>query len=138
MILLRVSESDEGTFGYCIVNGKVFRSLELPDRDNQTNVSRIPAGEYDVEYVKTRRPFSGRWFSYWIKGVPGRSGILVHSGNWAGDTVKGLRSNSWGCILLGRAVGTIGGQRGIVSSRLAVSAFNEAMQHRPGKLRILE
>ena len=137
MILLRVSESDAGTFGYCAVAGRIFRSLELPDRDNARNRSRIPAGEYDVEYVKTRRPFSGRWFSYWVKGVPGRSGILIHSGNWAGDTLQGLKSNSWGCILLGKAVATLGGQRGIVSSRAAVHAFNEAMRHQSGKLRII-
>lgn len=138
MIIVRVSESDEGTFGYCIVNGKVFRSLELPDRGNQRNISRIPAGEYDVEYVRTRRPHSGRWFSYWIKDVPDRSGILVHSGNWAGDRLKGLKSHSWGCILLGQSVGTLGGQRALISSRPAVYAFNEAMRHGPGKLTIME
>lgn len=137
MIILRVSESDEGTFGYAVVAGRMFRSLELPDRDNRTNVSRIPAGVYDIEYVKTGRPHGGRWFSYWLKDVPGRSGILIHSGNWAGDRFKGLKTNSWGCILLGQAVGVLGGQRAVISSKSAVYAFNEAMRHRSGKLRII-
>lgn len=137
MLLLRTSESDEGTFGYAIVNGTVFRSLELPPRENRRNVSRIPAGEYKIQYVKTRRPHSGRWFSYWLKDVPDRSGILIHSGNFAGDRLKGLRSHSWGCILLGRAVGRLAGQRALVSSRAAIYSFNEAMRHQPGTLRII-
>ena len=137
MILLRVRESDEGTFGYAAVGSEVFRSLELPDYDNARNISRIPAGEYDIEYIKTRRPFSGRWFSYWLKDVPDRSGILIHAGNWAGDRLKGFKTHSWGCILLGQRVGTLGGQKAVLSSRLAINAFNEAMKHKSGKLRII-
>lgn len=138
MLILRMNGTDEGTPGWAMVNGILLRSLELPWRDNKRNLSRIPAGEYEIQYVKTSRPYSGRYWSYWLKDVPGRSGVLIHSGNWAGDTLKGLKAHSWGCILLGLKMGVLGDQKALVSSRPAINKFHEAMEHgKPGKLTII-
>ncbi len=137
MILIRVSTSDQGTFGYLWAKGRLFRSLELPWRDNARNISSIPAGEYPVKYVKTRRPRSGRWFSYWLDKVPGRSGILIHSGNWAGDRAKGLRTDSWGCILVGREVGVLSGQKALLASTPAVHGLHAALQGSETTLRVI-
>ena len=65
------------------------KSLELPDRGNQRNVSRIPSGKY----VCSNR-YSGKYGHHFIlNGVEDRSLILIHLGNYKTDTR--------GCILLG-------------------------------------
>lgn len=55
-----------------------------------------------------------------MTGVPGRSAILIHSGNFAGDKSKGFKSDVDGCILPGFGVGIVSGQKGVTRSRLAL------------------
>ena len=69
---------------------KLFNTLENAWKDNQTNISCIPIGEYVCDRYGSKR--HGNTFI--VKDVPGRSGILFHKGNWAKDTE--------GCILLGK------------------------------------
>ena len=66
------------------------RTLELPWKDNQRNISCIPYGEYDVKKRHTQK--YGEHFH--VLGVNGRSYILIHSGNFVSDIQ--------GCILVGR------------------------------------
>lgn len=82
-------------------------TLELPDRQNQRNISRIPAGRYRaIHHVSPR--FGP---SLWIKDVPGRSEILIHLGNYF--------TNTRGCILPGRAFADMNrdGELDVTSSR---------------------
>ena len=80
------------------VDWKLFcHSIELPDRNNERNYSRIPAGKYRC--VWHRSPRFG-WV-YLVTDVQGRSHILTHSANWAGDSRKGYRCDLNGCIALG-------------------------------------
>lgn len=73
-------------------------TLELPDLGNQRNVSCIPEGEYDCE--KIIRP-SGKK-AFWIKDVPGRDSILIHSGNYAKSlNPRTKQPDTEGCILPG-------------------------------------
>lgn len=124
MILIRRGrESKYGTFGLLTMPGFSCLSLELPDRNNKTNLSRIPAGRYEMQRVITRRPFSGRPDSFWLKDVRGRTGILIHSGNYAGDTLQGLKAHSWGCILLGSDAVWLNGQPAITNSVNTVWRF---------------
>ena len=90
----RMESDDVQTLGYLYLKkGKdiIFScvTLELPDRNNAPNVSRIPNGSYRV--VKRVSPKYGEHFL--VEGVAKRSFILVHSGNFYYDTQ--------GCILLG-------------------------------------
>ena len=121
-LLLRQRTSDEGTFGTLrVYNGGALLYTcftgELPDRDNLPNRSCIPAGVY------TCQPWSSKKYPdhYNVMRVPGRSGILIHQGNFCGDIEKGLLSNVQGCILVGRQFGTIKGQQAVLSSRLAMN-----------------
>ena len=82
------------TLGRLIVfEGDVKRlelvTLELPDNGNQKNVSCIPEGVYEVEPYESE----SRGQCFWVKNVPGRTAILIHSGNYNKDTK--------GCILPG-------------------------------------
>jgi hypothetical protein len=68
-------------------------TLELPDLDNQKNISCIPEGKYNV--VKYWTPTLNDCF--YIQEVSGRSEILIHVGKFAaGETI-----NTKGCILVG-------------------------------------
>lgn len=94
--------SDQGTFGILAFEDFAVHTLELPDRDNQPNISRIPAGEY---IVTRRYSPSFRKELYWLKDVPSRSYVLIHGANFAGDIHKGWQSHLAGCIALGMACG---------------------------------
>jgi len=69
------------------------KALELPWVSNQRNVSCIPEGEYNA--VKELHQTKGKVFR--LLYVRGRSGILVHVGNF----VAGYQKDSEGCILPG-------------------------------------
>lgn len=91
------------------------RTLELPWLNNKSKVSCYPGDRaYDVE--KYKRP-SGKW-AFWVKDVPGRTGILFHSGNYASIA----KSDSEGCTLPGMAYDDINrdGYIDILDSRVAM------------------
>lgn len=75
------------------IDTEVFRcrTLELPWQDNERNISCIPEGEY---LVWKMHPTKKRKYQYfWVKDVPGRTGILFHPGNFTHQIL--------GCILPG-------------------------------------
>lgn len=138
VFLIRRPGTDQGTLGRFYAPGFSCFSLELPDRDNARNVSRIPAGDYLLDWIRPRRAFSGFRELYWVHDVPGRTGILIHPGNWAGDTSLGYRTDLWGCIALGLSHGRLRGQLAVFQSRTAVRRFHEAMGRRPARLKIID
>lgn len=131
--LLRLAHSDQGTQGVLILPDGVFcNTMELPWRDNRPNISCIPCGEYDVEIRQSPRFGS----VYQVKDVPGRSYILMHAGNLAGDTRKGYRTHVEGCILLGKYFGRLAGQLAVLSSRPTVRALMERLNGKPFRLMV--
>ena len=134
MILLRYDESDQGTFGYLVFGGDFVHTLELPDRQNQPNLSRIPAGTYTVRMRHS--PKYGK--VYHAENVPGRTHILLHHGNYAGDRLRDWRTHSAGCILLGSRRGKLGGQLALLASRTARRKFETAMNWKSFKLEIID
>jgi len=133
-ILLRYSSDDQGTLGILATEDFFCYTLELPWRDNLPNVSCVPVGEYEVEL--RRSPKFGN--VYWIKNIPGRSFILQHSGNLAGDKDKGYLTQTYGCQLLGQRIGFLEGQKAVLNSRLTVKRFIEYMKGENYKLQIRE
>jgi hypothetical protein len=130
--LCRYESTDHGTFGRIQIDGKYFHTLELPWLNNKPNVSCIPIGTYDCETY----PSSRFGTVYLVKGVPGRSGILIHQGNFGGNKLKGLKSNIEGCILLGKTRGIISGQKCVLNSRIAVKEFMDTIHRQPFTLKI--
>lgn len=127
-VLTRQATSDEGTFGALRVydGGALLYSCftgELPWRDNRVQMSCIPAGGY------TCQPWHSRKYpnNYNVMDVPGRSAILFHSGNFSGARDKGFLTNVEGCILVGKARGTINGQQAVLSSKLAMDALRRCI-----------
>jgi hypothetical protein len=68
----------------------------------------------------------------------GRTYILIHSGNWAGDVSKDLNTHTNGCILLGMKRGYLAGQRAVLMSRTAIRKFMDRLDGANFKLHILE
>ena len=137
--LFRLETSDQGTFGVLAFDDFAVHSLELPYRDNRPNVSCIlPPGEYTV----TRR-FSPHFkkYTYYVQSVPGRSFILIHGANFAGDVDTGWQSHLQGCIALGMETGSAVNRHGqrqkcVFRSREAVSRLEAKLDFQDFKLTI--
>lgn len=92
---------------------------ELPWNDNKPDISCIPVGIYQCKVVESEK-FG---VVYSIQEVPGRTDILIHAGNFAGVKTKGYKSDIEGCILLGRAIGDISGQKALKNSKETLKTF---------------
>lgn len=122
--LQRDPSTDEGTYGrLSLPDGTSFETLELAWRENAAQRSCIPPGKY-VCAVKSSAKFGQ---VYEVQGVPGRSGILIHAGNTAGNVDKGQKSDVSGCILLGMKRDKVGGQIAVVGSKEAMGTFSQKM-----------
>lgn len=132
--LCRTARSDQGTEGILLAGEFNCKTLELPWRDNRKQISCIPQGKYKVNIRNSNK--YGR--VYWVRKVPNRTYILIHSGNYAGDVSKGFKSHVMGCILLGQKLGFLAGQRAVLNSRITVRRFVEEMRYNEFELNILE
>jgi hypothetical protein len=121
--IIRFSESDKQTLSKFIVfddyNCELAQGfmLELPDRNNETGVSRINEGEYDC--VKRISEKYGNHFH--ILNVEDRSYILIHVGNYY--------TNTRGCLLPGDRLVDINndGLKDVVKSGKTMKMLNELL-----------
>ena len=77
--LTRTEDDGVQTLGRLEYGSFVCNTLELAWKNNQRNISSIPKGTYDVKWT-----FSPKFmkYTYEIQGVPNRSGIRMHTGNY--------------------------------------------------------
>lgn len=81
------------TQGYFSVNDKIIAyTLELPDLNNQKNISSIPKGIYSA-FVRNE---GNKGWRIELRDVPGRENVQIHVGNYTNE-IKG-------CILIGTKV----------------------------------
>jgi hypothetical protein len=132
--IFRLPSTDQGTEGHLITADFACRTLELPWRNNMPNRSCIPPGIYEAVIRSSSR--FGR--TYWILEVEGRSWILIHSLNLAGDVEKGWKTHSEGCIGLGKYMGWLHKQRAVLLSRVTVRKFINHMKNKPFTLEIIQ
>jgi hypothetical protein len=114
--LIRFQAGDYGTKGIWATPGFMARTIELPWKNNANSVSCIPDGKYKVK-VRISKKYGK---VYHITNVEGRTWILTHSGNWAGNRSLGLRCHSEGCVLLGKYHAMIIDQVGVAVSKPTV------------------
>jgi len=112
--LKRVALNNTATFGVLLIDNVPFAVTgERAWKNNESNVSCIPVGEY-----KCAKIYSSHFGNViQVLDVPNRTHILFHKGN---VPVK----DSEGCILVGEQFGTLGGELGVLSSK---HGFNELM-----------
>lgn len=133
---------EQGTKGYVLIKEGDYpifycKSLELPWRNNESNISCLPSGsDYELIWCWSNR-FKKNM--YLIKeNIQHRSGFRVHSGAWAGDKEMGFKTHSAGCPLLGRTFGKYKGQLAIFNSKVTVKEFEYIMAGRSAPLIIKE
>lgn len=90
---IQAKSFDNYTLGVLTLNNFKCFTLELPYKDNKQNVSCIPAGEY--KYKRRDSAKNGEVLE--LVGVPNRSYIQIHAGNYT--------SQIQGCILVGKSIG---------------------------------
>lgn len=123
MKLTRLKTSINGIFGEIqLPSGKVLSTLELQWKNNQRQISCIPAANYQCDIVNS--PKFGR--VYQVKDVPNRSHILIHAGNWTKDTS--------GCILVGMS----NNDTQLFESKKALSLLMNELNGQPFKLEVVE
>jgi len=133
-LLLIRSASPFGVFGLLYLDGAFFApSVECHWRGNQTNVSCVPAGEYDLVLFN-----SGR-FSMLTRALRGgtvgvhhgegaRYACLIHPANKA-DQLNG-------CIALGDRVKNMGGTQAVWNSERIVRKLLDSLGDDPARLSI--
>lgn len=115
--IIRLEESDDGTFGVMMIDGHVFCvTLEPPDLDNKSNVSNIPPGSYTLR--RGMSPKYGETFE--ISGVRSRSHILIHAGN--------IVDHTKGCVLVAQYFGKLKGDRAVLNSGKTFRSFMAKME----------
>ncbi len=125
--IIRLEESEHGTFGVLRIDKQVFCcTLEPPDRENEVSRSSIPAQQYTCKPVES--PHHGGTFQ--ITNVPGRSHVLFHAGNVVDHTA--------GCILLGQYFGKLKGDRAVLNSGNTFRQFLNRVGRQPFHLTIIE
>lgn len=138
----RFASSNQGTKSLAVTVLEGFESfcmIELPWRNNEPNYSCIPDGEYLCKFRKSKK-FREH---YHLQDVKGRTWILTHSGNLAGDTKRGWKTHSHGCLLPGSRFGKIEidkhntYQDAVFSSRPTLRKLITAMEKKDFVLRIV-
>ena len=117
--LIRLEDHNTfGTFGVLKICKQLFCiTLEPPENANKSNISCIPAGQYDcLRYRSIKYPDT-----FEITNVPDRSKVLFHAGNFV--------ENTMGCVLLGQSVGKLKGNRAVLNSG---GTFKNFMLHMNG------
>lgn len=119
----------EGTLGLLVDEDgyKICYTLENEWCNNQVGMSRIPPGNYEVEWLEKS---AGGYFTdiYWIKGVQDRTGILIHTGNTENDTS--------GCLLPGTEFGKVSNKDAVLNSKAALSKIHMVVNRGPFILRV--
>lgn len=125
--LIRLEESEAGTFGILRIDKEVFcATLEPADRENEVNRSSIPAQQYMCKPVES--PTHGGTFE--VTNVPGRTHILFHAGN--------VVDHTQGCIILGQHFGKLHDQRAVLNSGHTFQQFLNTVGRKPFKLTVYE
>lgn len=92
ILILRTTNQSKQTLGRLLYKNFSCFTLELPWKDNKTEISCIPAGKYKVS-----RRYSSKYGDHLqVLDVKDRTYILIHSGNYYSDIL--------GCILVGSSL----------------------------------
>lgn len=122
--LARLTDDGHATYGQIVDSEQrlVCRTLELPWKDNVHDESCCPPGIYAAHRRLGTENRHG-YDVFELEGVPGRSNIQIHIGNFAHDSL--------GCILVGNAFDIANGQRIVTQSR--DTYFNVWMKQNRGR-----
>jgi len=110
--IVRLEESEIGTFGSLLIQGILFCTTLEPYNDKQ-----IATGMYAA--FRFHSPKFGK-DTFKLIDTMGRTDIEFHPGNWVGNTD--------GCILLGQDPIKLSGKRGIPNSGATFDVFMKILE----------
>jgi len=123
--LIRDDINIECVRGSLVVAGEIFSVLEPPWKNNASNISCIPSGEYVCNFML--RSSSGKYKNvYHIREVGGRFGILIHNGN--------IVTHTRGCLIIGKRKGWLARRRAVLNSKTALGELVDIIGERQFKL----
>lgn len=131
--LIRNVSTPEGTSGLWWREGFELSTIELPWKQNEPDMSCIPDDDYIC--VPFDSPMHGKVFR--LERVVARTNIEIHIMNWAGDSSRGYRTDSEGCIGVGTRIGRLAGQLAVLSSAVAMEMLRKDCGNKPFKLEII-
>jgi len=113
IILQRIAENEEGTFGVLKYNESPFAVTgELPNLCNLKNRSCIPSGRYICKLVDSKK--YGKIFT--VLNVTGRTLVRFHWGNIP-------INDSEGCILVAESFNELNGKQAVTDSKHGMQDF---------------
>ena len=96
----------------------LIKTQELPNLDNQPNISCIPEGTYQCDWILSNK----LGWVYRLQNTGTRTNIDIHSGNFTSQIL--------GCIETGDKYGQIDGEFAILDSKDSLTKlFNYAGSH---------
>lgn len=127
--LIRYKRTSKETIGCLVINGQLFYTLEPTWRNNERNISCIPAGNYRVNFMA--RSGSGKYKPcFHIINVPNRSGILIHNGN--------AYKHTRGCLIVGMREGILANNLAVLNSRYAVRKLVNVVNKQNFNLEVID
>jgi hypothetical protein len=134
--LKRFSNDTKQTLGVLTLvkdDGQLFvcKTLELPWKNNASNVSCIPVGSYTCKYTRSNRMSAQAGhdvFTYEVLNVPSRAGVRIHSANFFSQLL--------GCVALGDAHKDINNDQelDVIHSGNTIAAFENVLQKKDFRL----
>jgi hypothetical protein len=123
--MTRTETGPDGTLGNFVTDsGYQCYFVERPWAENKKGISCILPGPGDTASYRCGIVNSPKYGKvYGVQNVVGREFILIHPANWARQLE--------GCIALGRAIGEVMGEHGVIGSRDAVEGFMADMEGEP-------
>lgn len=115
--LVRWTQSSPATFGRLYIGTHSWLTVE---RSGTGVHPCIPVGTYPLVLDTYHK---GGYPAYEVRGVTGRSRILIHAANRASELE--------GCIAPGNILGLFNGEIGVTASRDALAGFMRAMAGQP-------
>jgi hypothetical protein len=105
-----------------------FFTLELPWRDNKSNISCIPYGVYPISFIK--QSANKKFYDcYRVFDVLSRAGVLIHNGN--------LVEHTHGCILIGENIVMLKGMPFLTNSKNSLRKFVSNLHYKNEELKII-
>lgn len=118
VIIIRNEDDGVQVLGDLITQGFYCKTLERPWKDNKSNVSCIPKGEYICKWTFSPRLTK---YTYQVMNVPKRTGVRFHSASYW--------FNLQGCIALGTGYLDINKDKklDLINSRVAMKEFEKLL-----------
>ena len=127
--LIRYKRTVKETLGCLVINNQVFYILEPSWKNNERNISCIPAGTYRVNFL-VQFGFGKYKPCFHVASVKNRSGILIYNGN--------IYKHTRGCLIIGIREGRLVSNLVVLNSRYALRKLVQTTNKQGFELEVID